>query len=67
MPALAMAETAAEAYESIRATTGVEWRNDHNNELWIAVHALSMWPGVSQQQQKGAPSSASAQVQKWAL
>lgn len=41
LPALALPESAAEAYGTIRATLPAKGETIGNNDLWIAAHALA--------------------------
>jgi len=41
LPALALPETAAEAYGTIRAALAAKGEMIGNNDLWIAAHALA--------------------------
>ena len=41
LPALALPETAAETYGTVRAQLEAEGQTMGNNDLWIAAHALA--------------------------
>lgn len=67
LPALALPETAAEAYGTIRAELELRGEMIGNNDLWIAAHALTSGLTLVTNNEKEFRRVRGLKVQNWAL